>query len=249
MATKKPNFFNSSKLIITDGEDDAHFIFSFLKKIDAQLLKSVHIHWVAGNTKLLSGNKFEPTENIGMMGLKHMITDPVFIDNVKNVAVIFDAEQNAENSFKSIKSDFVSVNKLSNEPDQYRQKVIFNLPEKIGEFIAIPSQKLNPNVAVFLFDKGDGTGILEDLYLSTLSDEEKSVIDECVEQKLIGCLKTKPIYPINEQKIKVQSFLAFKDSSLKTIGYAATEGKIDFNKSDSLLNPLKKFLLDFANLN
>lgn len=247
MTTKKPNIFNSSKLIITEGEDDAHFILSFIKKFDASLLNKIHIHWVNGNTKLFTGDKFNEAENKGMMGLQHMLEDKTFMNNVLDIAVIFDAEKSAQKTFDLITKQFQQAKEKSAQLDEYQQKIIFNLPKEINEFVQESPKKLSPNVSIFLFDKGDGTGTLEDLYLSTLGDHDKTLIHECIEEKLIGCLNAKH-EPINDQKVKVQTFLAVKDPSWKSIGFVASKDKIDFEKSDSLLKDLKEFLIGFANL-
>lgn len=251
MTTKfEPNKFRHSNLIVVEGEDDAHFIFSLFKNIDPSLLEKIHIHWVCGNTKLFSGNRIGSTEN-EMLGLEAMISDQTFMDNVRNIAVIFDAEKSATESFANILKQCKEANKSAEEIIKNDGRAsILNLPDKVGEFHLIEATLLKPNLSVFLFDVGNRTGTLEDFYLSTLNNEDGELIQDCV-GKMTDCLHKKGI-PIDDQKVQVQSFLAIKDPAWKTIGYAASKGKIDFEqeikKENSPISLLKKFLLDFANL-
>ncbi len=247
MPIRNLNQFDLPKLIITEGEDDAQFIFGFLKKINESLLKSIHIHWVGGNAKLLDGDKNDNGKT-ELFGLKRMINDSNFLDKVQNVAIIFDAEKNAKNSFDVVIRQCQKANELSAALIKNGGRAaVFNLPEKIAEFPKNENLASQPNLSVFLLDKGDGTGALEDFYLSTLDDGDKSLIRECVDEKLIECLTKKQI-KISAQKIKTQTFLAIKDPSWKSIGYVASKGKIDFEKTGSLLDSLRKFLTDFSQL-
>ena len=242
------NNFKYPKLIIVEGEDDAHFIFSFLKFLDSSLLKAIHIHWVCGNGKLYFGHEKKDNE---MLGLKRMVDDSNFRDNVDNIAIIFDAETSAKNSFDNIIKQCEQANKIAKEKSENGAKVkTLNLPNQIGQIDYKKPESLTANLSVFLFDIGDGTGSLEDLYLSTLEDNEKALIQDCI-GKMIRCAEEK-LEKINHKKVKTQSFLAIKNPTLKSIGFAATEGKINFEQGlkekDSPLNLLKKFLLDFSKL-
>ena len=245
----KKNGFKYSKLIIVEGEDDAHFLFNFLKRIDSSLLKEIHVHWVCGNSKLFSGHKIGKDNE--MFGLEQMVDDANFMYNVREIAVIFDAETSALNSFKNIIKQCEQANKIAKQKlEEGARAAVISLPTKVSEFLPAKSTYLKPNLSVFLFDIGDGTGALEDLYLSTLEDEEKALIQDCV-GKMIRCAEEKG-EKIDYKKVKTQSFLAVKDPTLKSIGFAATEGKINFVRGlkieDSPLNSLKTFLLDFSKL-
>lgn len=250
--TTKPekNKFRYPKLIIAEGEDDAHFIFSFLNHIDESLSKKIHIHWVCGNGKLLYGHKVGALD-VQMFGLEKMITDQEFMDNVKDIAVIFDAEKNAKNSFENIINQCSQANKVAQKNiDGGARAAVINLPVKVCEFSSVKGGALKPNLSVFLFDTGDGTGALEDLYLSTLEDQEAMLLQDCIE-KMIKCAEGKA-EKIDHKKVKTQSFLAIKDPTLKSIGFAATEKKINFKRGlereNSPLNLLKNFLIDFSKL-
>ena len=48
---------------------------------------------------------------------------------------------------------------------------------------------MTANYQFFFFDIGDGTGTLEDLYLSTLEDEEKALIQDCIGKKWLNAPK------------------------------------------------------------
>lgn len=245
----KKNGFKYSKLIIVEGEDDAHFLFSFLKRIDSSLLEKIHVHWVCGNSKLFSGHKIGKDDQ--MLGLKQMVDDINFVYNVREIAVIFDAETSASNSFENIIKQCERANEIAKQKlEEGARAALISLPTKVGEFLPTRSDYLKPNLSVFLFDIGDGTGALEDLYLSTLDDEEKALIQDCI-GKMIRCAEEK-VEKVDHKKVKTQSFLAVKDPTLKSIGFVAAAEKINFERGlkieDSPLNLLKTFLIDFSKL-
>lgn len=246
------NIFTSSKLIIAEGEDDAHFIFKFLKHLDRSLTEKIQIHWVGGNTKLFEGHVSKDYPERNLLGLEMMLTaEQNFLDNVENIAVIFDAEVSASDSFENIINQCEKANKVAKEKSENSARVkTLNLPTEVGQLASQNPESMTANLSVFLFDIGDGTGALEDLYLSTLEDEEKALIQDCV-GKMIRCAEEKG-EKIDYKKVKTQSFLAIKDPTLKSIGFAATKDKINFERGlkieDSPLNSLKTFLLDFSKL-
>ncbi len=245
----KKNNFEHSKLIITEGEDDANFIFYFLKHFDDSLTSKIQIHWVCSNGKLCSGHKIGKKDE--MLGLEQMADDSNFRDNVREIAVIFDAEASASDSFRNVIKQCEQANKIAEQKlKEGARAAVINLPTKVGEFLSTKSCKLKPNLSVFLFDVGNGTGTLEDLYLSTLDDEEKALIQDCV-GKMIKCAEEK-VRKIDHKKVKTQSFLAIKNPTLKSIGFAASQKKINFERGlreeDSPLGLLKKFLIDFSKL-
>jgi len=239
-STQKPNSdkqFSMPKLIIVEGEDDAHFIFSLLKYIDKSYISKSWIHFLRGKYKLLEGSDDE-------FGLKDMINHDKFKNNVKDIAVIFDADDNLDQSFKEIIKDFEVVNLQESKKDSSSRKVRFNLPKKPNQFLENSSKPLNPNLSVFLLPNCKNKGALEDLYLSTLDKEEQKIIKDCIEGQLFSCLNGKEL-KFHKTKVKTQTFLSIKNKTLRDVGFAASKEKINFN-SDSL-GLLKKFLIKFIN--
>jgi len=253
--TSQPKPFSLPKLIIVEGEDDSQFIYHFLKllskdpKINRNLLSQIFIHRTNGKTKLLNGDwkEDEDREN-SKKGLVDIVKDTEFIGNCKQVAVkvavIFDTDQSLENSFKSIMSDFQTINDQEDTPNS--KKIFFNLPDfkNSGKVNKTKPNLFNPTVSIFLLPNSQDSGSLEDLYLSTLDKKDRAIL-KCLEGKEIDKCVPENLSLSHKTKLLTQSFLAAKDKTFKTIGFAASAGKVNFNSP--ALNPLKKFLIDFSN--
>ncbi len=221
ISTKEVERFSLPKSLIVEGSDDKNFIINFLKflKID----NKIYIHEVGGN-----GNLGSKTEKSLLIAAK----TPAFKNNVKNLAILFDGDVDENKALRKILSDIVKINNES--PNS--QFVVSNKINQIDlEFKTSEEGSGEIKTFVFIFKNN-----LEQVYLETLSEEEKIVVENCI-PNFFQCSKT---IKTNNKKI-VQAFLSTKNE-IRDIGAAAGKKIINFDHSS--LDNLKKFLLDFANL-
>ncbi|AQQ09346.1 hypothetical protein L21SP3_01150 [Sedimentisphaera cyanobacteriorum] len=131
----------SEIVFIVEGKDDEIFLNSFIKK------------------RITEDDSFQIVQLKGKKNLKQTLKDVSKIPGfrkVRRLAVIIDADNSCENTFKSIK------NALSHTG--------FPKPEKLGEFTSDSERKLS--AAAYIMPNCCGEGELEDLLLSSIEDTQ-----------------------------------------------------------------------------
>jgi hypothetical protein len=144
-------------------------------------------------------------------------------NDVEAIAVVRDADDSCKSAFESVKG-ILKENK-------------FLPPRKPGEF-----SQGNPKVGVFIMPDNKNSGMLEDLCLDTVKDEEGM---ECV-NLFIDCANRLEKPPKNKDipKVKAQAFLAIMPEVPHRLGIGAKKGYWDFDSAP--LEPLKNFLSELV---
>ena len=154
------------------------------------------------------------------------ITRTPGFDEVTSLAVIHDADTDAQGAFQSVCS-------ILNNND-------LNFPKEVSSFISG-----SPNVGVFIIPDGKNPGNLESLCLSTVQSES---IAGCIEP-FINCIRQKTSvkntrykFPRNINKAKCKAFLSAMEEDVPSLGIAAEKGywNLDSDKLKPLLDFLKK---------
>jgi hypothetical protein len=192
-----------SRIIAVEGKDEVHFftcLLDFLGQDDYEVFD------VGGTVQF--NDKFPA-----------LVRRSGFAQ-VKKLAIIRDAEDNAENAFRSIKNILLREN--------------ISPPERPCQFSIG-----KPNVGIFIMPGDFKNGMLEDLCMRTIKDHPAV---KCVEA-FIGCTQQLENPPRNIAKAKAQAFLAAMPEIVNSVGLGAEKRYWDFN-SDELKN-LKNFLNEF----
>ena len=194
---------NKPKLVLVEGKDEVNFLTAILKTLNKQ--NEVEIIEVGGKQKF-------KTE------LPALINIPGFSSKVKKLAIIRDADDNAEDAFKSI-SNLAKKNDL--KP-----------PERDKEF-----SDADISVGIFIMPGDSENGMLEDLCLRT---RENDTIMTCV-NSYFECLETKGVpKPGNMAKAKCQVFMSAMHEIKNSVGLGALSNYWDLNHES--LNGIKNFL-------
>lgn len=196
-----PEPFTKKRLLVVEGKDGINFSKKLLEYIG--ILDSVDIRCSEGKDNfknLMPGFMFAT-------GFK----------NIEKIAVIRDADENADDAFKSITGVL--------------EKTGLQSPKRPGEF-----SSSSPSVGVFIMPDNSSEGMLEDLCLESVKNHEAM---RCVDD-FIACTQTLKETPKNISKAKVQVFLAAKPGITYSLGLAAQKGYWNFNSEK--LQPLIKFL-------
>ena len=193
-----------SKILIVEGTDEEKFFeayFKFLSISDIQALP------IGGKTLLPDY-------------LDVLITNSNFISKVQVLAIIRDADDNANSAFQSVCSA------LRNSG------------------LSVPSAPLqavgnNLIVNVMIMPPGSSSGMLEDLCLRAVSSDPAL---PCLDS-YFSCLLTLPNYsmPKNMSKAKVHAFLSSRIEPDKRLGEAALASYWPFD--NVVFDPLKSFIL------
>jgi hypothetical protein len=227
-STKHP-YFKKRKLIIVEGHDDGNFIYSLLKHLDDKILDLVDVDECKGKDKLQEY-------------METAIAIPDFQKNVGNIAIIFDSDKDPKSALSKITSKIKAAYKKREKDHAFMS---YATPKSLEK-----GKIRTPNINTFLLPNNQDQGSLEDLYLSTLNIEEQNLIQTCIEDKFLPCIKRHNHITIaNQSKLKVQTFLAAHyQQKVRDIGFAATKQKINFDAQSESLDTLKKFLLEFAKI-
>jgi hypothetical protein len=144
-------------------------------------------------------------------------------NEVEAIAIVRDADDSCRSAFESIKGILKENGLLP--------------PEKPGKF-----SQGNPKVGVFIMPDNKNSGMLENLCLKTVKDEEGM---ECV-NLFVDCANQLANPPKNKDiaKVKVQAFLAIKPGVFDMVGLGAKKKYWDFDSA--ALDPLKKFLSELV---
>ncbi len=196
----------SKKLLFVEGADEFNFFDKLLNHID---LHDVQTIVTGGKTRFSSDDGFEA------------ITALPGYENVTALAVIRDADSDANNAFRSV----------ANTLEKFKLPV----PENAGMFFQGETKK----VGIYIIPDGTAPGMLEDLCLEIVKEEP---VMHCVEQ-YIACVRKnadRKQFPKNEKKAKIQAYLAGMHEIVNSLGLGAQKGYWDFNHPS--LNKLKAFL-------
>ena len=204
MILNKAIIIEKKKLLLVEGKDDENFFQVLLKKHNMQ-----DIQIIASGGKDQFANIFPQIK-----------LTPQF-DNLVSLAVVQDADTNADDRFKSICNTLKKSDELQT-------------PQQIEQFI-----DSTPKIGVFIAGKNK-KGSLEDLCLSTVTDSEK-IIKECIDP-FMRCMEKYPKYgkPKNKSKARVRALLSAMKEETSSLGVAAQKGYWDLD-SDTL-QPLVSFL-------
>ncbi len=203
-------------LLLVEGKDEIGFFQALLKHIDVQ--DDIQIIEVGGKDKFK--NEFPA-----------LLISPDF-PAVKKYGIVRDADDNADNTFQSVKGLLTQHNQPT--------------PKAPGEVIS----SNDVTTGVFIMPGNAEEGMLEDLCLSTVAHHPVSA---CVDE-YIACLHKnlehekenipkdphKHYFPKNEAKAKMHVFLAGMNKFVPSLGIAAKKGYFNFNSE--IFNDIKVFL-------
>jgi len=142
---------------------------------------------------------------------------------VKSLGIIRDADGNIQNAFISIRD---VLKKIKNDETIKNRFKNASLPDKNKEFSCG-----NPKIGVFIINP-----MLENLCLQMVEGTKNM---SCVEDYL-KCLHNNKIFPKNEYKAKILTFLASMPEATNCIGHAAKKKYWDFESK--CMDDIKKFL-------
>ncbi|WKN46072.1 DUF3226 domain-containing protein [Tunicatimonas pelagia] len=139
-------------------------------------------------------------------------------NSVVKFGIIRDADDSVENAFKSILG---ALNKAS-----------LTQPDSLSTFT-----DSTPSVGVYIMPDNTQKGMLEDLCLSSVIDEDN---EKCLNE-FFNCVDTNSIRNIS--KAKVQAYLSTQPEVVSSVGLAAKKGYWNF--TNPCFDDLKSFLLNF----
>ena len=133
--------------------------------------------------------------------------------------------------FKKIKKLIIFRDADENDADSAFQSIVntlkrLNLPQPITMNCFSPPSQNGFSTGVYVFPNSKDKGILEDLCLTSISNQPEN---DCIE-KYFACLPNKP-KDMNFSKAKVLAFLASKKPTVNSLGIAAKKGFWDFSHS------------------
>lgn len=146
---------------------------------------------------------------------------PGFSD-VEFLAIIRDANPNAEAAFQSIKDVIRKQKKVG---------LNFEPPSNINEFAGV-----KPKLGIFIMPGNSDKGMLEDLCLKTVENHPAM---KCV-KSFIDCVINLKKTPKNIAKAKAQAFLAAMPEVANRVAIGAQKGYWNFDSDE--LTELKLFL-------
>ena len=194
-----------SKILIVEGRDEANFFKAYFK--DNLFISDIQVLPIGGKT-LLSNR------------LEVLVKESNFISTVQVLAIIRDADDNANSAFQSVCSA------LENS----------ELPIPSAPLQAVEG---NPTVNVMITPPNSLSGKLEDLCLQSVSSDPAI---HCL-HSYFSCLQTIPDFsmPRDISKAKVHAFLSSRIESDLRLGEAALASYWPFD--NAVFNPLKNFIL------
>lgn len=193
--------FTKTRLLAVEGDDEVNFFEKLLEYIG--ISKNVDIRKSGGKDNLKN--------------LMQAFTITRGFRAIEVIAVIRDADENANDAFKSVTGIL--------------KKIGLKSPKKPGEF-----SSGKPSVGVFIIPDNSSGGMLEDLCLDCVRDHEAM---KCVDE-FIACTQRLKEGPQNIPKAKAQAFLAAKPRIVNSVGLGAQKGYWNFDSQR--LRPLINFL-------
>ncbi|MDH4120190.1 MAG: hypothetical protein OEV94_00575 [Deltaproteobacteria bacterium] len=219
-STKRPLKINDGidRLLLVEGKDEVNFFEKMLEYLD---IKNTQIMDAGGSKKFKEKYKI-------------IVKDPNF-KNVTHFGFVRDAEENsAKDAFNSIIDVFHSLEVFNNSLIRTPKT-----PGEISKFFHPISNQYKYKLGVFIMPDNQSPGMLEDLCLKSI---EGNPLYACVEQ-YISCVKeTDPQGQLEEQKARVQAYLAGKKPIVNSLGLGAQSGCWDF--SHPAFQSIQTFLKD-----
>ncbi len=187
------------KILAVEGKSDKHFFEAYLKRLN---ISNVEIKSVDGKDKFVND-----------------LPELLKSDDVLILAIVRDADRNAEGAFNSIK----------NALEKSRPDLPFLLitPDKPNTF-----SRSTPEIGIFIIENE-----LEDLCLKSLKFPN---VEPCIE-KFFDCLPNGMAGEIKKQsKAKLQTYLSAMREHCSLLGVAAHNGYFDFESE--AFSELRKFV-------
>lgn len=142
-------------------------------------------------------------------------------DEVLRLGIVRDADNSHASAFQSLQGMITRAG--------------FTPPKSAGTFTTD-----QPSIGIFLMPDNNSKGMLEDLFLESVSKEPGF---QCVED-FEKCINELDPRPRNISKAKSLAYLATCEEACPNVGWAAGKGYWDL--SAPCMDPLKEFLKDFG---
>jgi len=198
---------NSSNVLGVEGKDEENFFNSLLAYMG---ISGVKVRNLEGKTR------FKTT-------VRALVKTPDFKRLIKKFAIIRDADDSADDAFKSVSN---LLNKISDEEQ-------FNLsPPKIANSFTDSI----PKVGIFIMPGNSEKGMLESLCLKTVQNTSTM---NCVDL-FMECVDKLEIKPNNKHKAKAQAYQAAMEETTYSVGIGAQKGH--WNLESPELDEIKSFL-------
>lgn len=192
----------NKKVLAVEGKDEKNFFDAILKHLG---IHDILIEDVMGKTQFKDK-------------LPALIKRPDLSNSIELLAIIRDADENAQSTFDSVYD--VVANKLG-----------YNPPNQTGQF-----SEGSPKIGIFIMPGNAQTGMLEDLCLQTVQEHPAM---QCV-NLFSECVSHLSTLPDNWAKTKAQTFLAAMPEIVNSVGLGAQKGYWNFDSH--ILDPLRIFL-------
>lgn len=200
-----PGPISLNKIVMVEGKDEVYFLDALLSSLN---IKDVEVRDVGGK------NQFKNK-------LPALIKLRGFRKNVEVLAVIRDADEDANAAFESIRNIFIrDLRNQDLEP-----------PSQMNQF-----SEGEPRIGIFIVPNNSDPGMLEDLCLKTV---ETHPAMKCVKD-FSDCVSKLEESPNNMAKAKAQTFLAAMPKIVSCVGRGAQRGYWEFDSNE--LDDLKSFL-------
>lgn len=194
-----PVTITSRSVLLVEGNDEKGFFEALAKWMHLQIGIDIDLRLVNGKDNYK--DRFQA-----------FLNDPGF-HSVKSYGIIRDADNSAENAFKSVQN-------MLNDFGQ-------PCPAKHAAFACNPDNKLK--VGIFVMPGNASKGMLEDLCLQSVQDHP--IMPFVAEYITNVKQKMQSKAPKNESKAKVQTFLAGMKDTVPHLGVAAGKGYWDLKNT------------------
>ena len=153
-----------------------------------------------------------------------MIAKPELWGKVESIGVLMDADESFASAFQRVQTVFMNSQRLGRSYDESNGRITFN--------------DFSVKVSVFISPDHQGSGMLETLLLRSASD--KAAV-KCMEH-YFECLNQNGAneYPANEEKAKLQVYMASRKTFPNQIERSIQKKIWDFNSPH--FNDIKVFL-------
>jgi hypothetical protein len=183
-------------------------------KNDERLFRAILKHLAIDNIQLIDMKGLAKFRGL----LKDLVNAPNF-HTVKTIGIIRDADTNQDDAFKSVCNSLKSVK--------------LDAPDK-----NMSCTGKTPKICVMILPGDNAPGMLEDICLNTLTNENTGL--DCADD-FLECIREKGLLRSNNlSKSKIHALLAVSKDPEHDLGQAAQAGYFDWNHS--AFDDLKEFL-------
>ncbi|MFH1862224.1 MAG: DUF3226 domain-containing protein [bacterium] len=193
--------FKEPKLLIVEGKDDKLF---FESMITFFKIPSIQVFSVNGKSN------FKPK-------LHAIIQSPGFHELISDIGIIRDADDNCQNSFKSIQGTL--------------RKEKLPTPSRLMEKTAG-----KPSIQIIILPNNRDNGMLEDICLQSIAQNSIKCIEEYI-SCMQGCNE---LLSKNLSKTKVYTYLAAQEDPRADLGVSAAQNSWNFDHQ--AFAEIRKFL-------